>query len=158
MKMGWEDQTTKQAKEVTAPLSLIISAFSSVEDVRNTWTPALCRPEDPDIGETILLMVDLAEGRKAMGGSALAQVFKQIGDTAPDVHNVQRLKDYFDAIEQLHESGVVLAYHDRSDGGLFTTLVESTSFRDCPSSAAQIWLQDVAPENVQTPSLKTYAD
>jgi phosphoribosylformylglycinamidine synthase len=68
--------------------------------------------------------VDLAGGKKALGGSALAQVFGQIGDAAPDVHDVDYLKDFSHAIEQLHESDIVLAYHDRSDGGLFTTLVE----------------------------------
>lgn len=123
MKMGWTDSATAETKEVTAPLSLVITAFAPVADTRNTWTPALRRPEEDGIGETILLFVDLAE-RKAMGGSAIAQVFGQIGDEAPDVRDVQLLKDYFDAIEQLHESGIVLAYHDISDGGLFTCLVE----------------------------------
>ena len=69
-------------------------------------------------------MVDLAMGRKAMGGSAVAQVFGQIGNEAPDIRDVQLLKDYFDAIEQLHDAGIVLAYHDISDGGIFTCLVE----------------------------------
>ncbi|KAL9129228.1 MAG: hypothetical protein Q9217_002269 [Psora testacea] len=124
MKMSWKDQETKETKEVTAPLSLVISAFSTVRNIHNTWTPQLRRLEEPGIGETVLFMVDLAEGRKAMGGSALAQVFGQIGNETPDLHNVQLLKDYFDAIEQLHESGVVLAYHDSSDGGIFTAIVE----------------------------------
>ena len=124
MKMKWTEQESKEAKEVTAPLSVIISAFAPVADIRNTWTPTLRRREHDGGQESILLFVDLAEGRKALGGSALAQVFGQIGNTAPDVHDVQLLKDYYDALEQLHESGIVMAYHDRSDGGLFTTLVE----------------------------------
>ncbi|MCJ1285886.1 hypothetical protein MMC26_005228 [Xylographa opegraphella] len=122
MKMKWTEPELKETKEVTAPLSLVISAFAPVADYNRTWTPTLRRLED--IGETILLFVDLAEGRKALGGSALAQVFGQIGDVAPDLHSVQLLKDFFDAREQLQESGIVLAYHDRSDGGLFTTLAE----------------------------------
>ncbi|KAA6408770.1 MAG: phosphoribosylformylglycinamidine synthase [Lasallia pustulata] len=122
MKMKWTDQKSKEAKEVTAPLSLVISAFAPVAYITKTWTPTLRRYED--VGETILLFVDLAEGHKALGGSALAQVFNQTGNCAPDIHSVQIIKDFFDAISQLQESGVVLAYHDRSDGGLFTTLAE----------------------------------
>lgn len=124
MKMSWKDQASGQAREVTAPISLVVSAFCPVKNIRNTWTPALRRPEEEDVGETVLLFVDLAEGHKALGSSALAQTFKQVGNECPDVRNNQLLKDYFDAMEQLHDSGVVLAYHDVSDGGLFTTLSE----------------------------------
>ena len=122
MKMSWRDQGSGEAKEVTAPMSLVVSAFTAVRNLHRTWTPAL-RPVE-DVGETVLLMVDLSEGHKALGGSALAQVFKQVGNESPDVRNNQLLKDYFDAIDQLHEAGVVLAYHDISDGGLFTCLAE----------------------------------
>lgn len=122
MKMKWQDQETKEAKEVTAPLSLVITAFAPVDYIGRTWTPALQRYED--VGETVLLYVDLAIGKKALGGSALAQVFGKVGDESPDVRDVEYIKDFYDAVEQLHESGIVLAYHDRSDGGLFTTLVE----------------------------------
>ena len=83
MKMGWTDPATRTAKEVTAPLSLVVTAIAPVGNTRKTWTPALQRPND--VGETILLMVDLAEGCKAMGGSAIAQVFNQIGNEAPNV-------------------------------------------------------------------------
>lgn len=120
MKASWKDEETK--KSVTAPVSVVISAFTLVEDIRRTWTPQLRRVED--VGETILLFVDLAQGRKAMGGSALAQSLGAIGHEAPDVRDVDLLKDYFDALAQLHESGIVLAYHDRSDGGLLTTVAE----------------------------------
>lgn len=118
MSMAWKDKQSQEDRKVTAPLSLVISAFAPVKDIRH-WTPTLRRPEEQDVGETILLLVDLAESRQCLGGSALAQVFGQIGNETPDVRNVQLLKDYFDAIEQLHEAGVVLAYHDRSDGGTF---------------------------------------
>ena len=122
MKMRWSDPQSNDPIEVTAPLSVVISAFAPVAHISKTWTPTLRRPED--VGETILLLVDLAEGRRALGGSALAQVFNQVGDTAPDVHDAGLIKDFFDALSQLQEAGIVLAYHDRSDGGLFTTLVE----------------------------------
>ncbi|KAF1996460.1 phosphoribosylformylglycinamidine synthase [Amniculicola lignicola CBS 123094] len=122
MKMKWTDSETKAAKEVTAPMSVVITAFAPVDRIDRTWTPALEGLES--VGETIILFVDLAIGKRSMGGSALAQTFGQVGDEAPDVHDPDVLKDYYDAVEQLHESGIVLAYHDRSDGGLFTTLVE----------------------------------
>lgn len=122
MKMKWKDQDTNVAKEVTAPMSLVITAFAPVNQIGRTWTPALERLED--VGETVLMFVDLAAGKKNMGGSALAQTFGQVGDEAPDVWDANVLKDYYDAVDQLHDSGIVLAYHDRSDGGLFTTLVE----------------------------------
>jgi phosphoribosylformylglycinamidine synthase len=123
MKMKWKDQESKEAKEVTAPLSLVITAFAPVKEIKHTWTPALQRHED--VGEdTILLYVDLGHGKKRLGGSALAQVFGQVGDQAPDVDETYDLLDFADAAEQLHDLDIVLAYHDRSDGGLFTTLVE----------------------------------
>ncbi|ODA83852.1 hypothetical protein RJ55_02368 [Drechmeria coniospora] len=120
MKAVWKDED--KVKSVTAPVSVAISAFSVVEDVRNTWTPQLQRVED--VGETILLFVDLAEGRKALGGSALAQSLGAIGNEVPDMKNFGLMTDYYDALSQLHKSGVVLAYHDRSDGGLITTIAE----------------------------------
>jgi len=120
MKASWKDGEAR--KSVTAPVSVVISAFTLVEDIRRTWTPQLQRVED--VGETVLLFVDLAQGQKAMGGSAFAQSLGVIGHEAPDVRDVDLLKDYFDALAQLHESGVVLAYHDRSDGGLLTTIAE----------------------------------
>ncbi|KAK1453888.1 phosphoribosylformylglycinamidine synthase, partial [Colletotrichum melonis] len=122
MKASWKDRESGEAKSVTAPMSVIITAVTVVEDVRNTWTPQLRRVED--VGETILIYVDLAEAKKAMGGSALAQSLGQMGNEAPDVRNVDLITDYFDALQQLHKSGVVLAYHDVSDGGLLTTVAE----------------------------------
>lgn len=149
MKMKWTEAESKEAKEVTAPLSVIISAFAPVADISKTWTPTLRRREDDDGQESILLFIDLAEGRKALGGSALAQVFSQVGNVAPDVHDVQILKDYYDAIEQLHDSGIVMAYHDRSDGGLFTTLVEMMFAGRC---GINIMLDSLCP-NSQSPSI-----
>lgn len=123
MKMKWKDEQTNEQKEVTAPLSLVITAFAPVKEIKHTWTPALQRHED--LGEeTVLLFVDYGHNKKRTGGSSLAQVFGQVGSEAPDVDEAYDLLDFSDAAEQLHEDGIVLAYHDRSDGGLFTTLVE----------------------------------
>jgi phosphoribosylformylglycinamidine synthase len=132
MKASWKDKETKEAKSVTAPMSVIITAVTMVRDVRKTWTPQLRRYED--VGETVLMFVDLAKGHRAMGGSALAQAFGQVGNEAPDVRNTQLLADFFDALNQLHDSGVVLAYHDRSDGGLLTTVAEMMFAGRCGAS------------------------
>ncbi len=142
MKMKWQDQQAKQQIEVTAPLSVVITAFAAVKDIGRTWTPALRRLED--VGETLLMFVDLGRGHKAMGGSALAQSFKQIGDQAPDLRNADILRDFYDAVEQLHEAGIVLAYHDRSDGGLFTTLVEMMFAGRC---GVEVMLDSISPTN-----------
>lgn len=120
MKSVWRENG--EAKSVTAPVSVAISAFTVVEDVRRTWTPQLRRVEE--VGETILMFVDLANGRKAMGGSALAQSLGAVGDEAPDMKDFDLMTDFYDALDQLHKSGVVLSYHDRSDGGLLTTVSE----------------------------------
>ncbi|KAI9047257.1 hypothetical protein LZ554_008710 [Drepanopeziza brunnea f. sp. 'monogermtubi'] len=122
MKASWKDQKTGDAKSVTAPMTVVISAFAPVANVRNTWTPTLRRFED--VGETLLMYVDLAQGHKALGGSALAQSFGQLGHEVPDVRDADLIRDYFDAIVQMHEIDVVLAYHDISDGGLITTIAE----------------------------------
>jgi phosphoribosylformylglycinamidine synthase len=122
MKASWKDKATGEAHSVTAPVTVVISAFSLVEDVRSTWTPQLRRVEE--VGDSVLLFVDLAEGFQAMGGSALAQCLGKLGNEAPDARNTELIKDYFDALSQLHEEDIVLAYHDRSDGGLLTTVAE----------------------------------
>ncbi|KAK2861075.1 hypothetical protein FQN49_004565 [Arthroderma sp. PD_2] len=145
MKMKWNDQESGKSKEVTAPLSLVISAFAPVQDIKNTWTPALRSFEE--VGETVLMFVDLSFGRKSMGGSALAQVFGQVGNECPDIRDVQLFKDFFDATLSLQEAGIVLAYHDRSDGGLFTTLAEMMFAGRC---GAQIMLDEIcASPNVK---------
>ena len=141
MKMKWQNQSSGDTKEVTAPLSVIISAFAPVLDIKQTWTPQLRRYSE--VGESTLFFVDLGfdvdlsseddpgNAFRALGGSALAQVFKQVGDEAADVRNVDLLKYFFDATQKMHEQGIVLAYHDRSDGGLFTTLAEMSFAGRC---------------------------
>ena len=122
MAMRWSIDEEAGTRQVTAPLTLVATAYAPVTNVCKTWTPTLRRLED--VGETSIMLVDLALGRKGLGGSALAQTFKQVGNACPDVHDTQLLADFFDAAEQLQESGIVLASHDRSDGGLFTALSE----------------------------------
>jgi phosphoribosylformylglycinamidine synthase len=117
MRTVWEDQGVQKA--VTAPLSLIVSAFAPVLDIRKTVTPQL----RPDI-DHVLLLVDLGEGRNRLGGSALAQVHGQLGNEAPDVADPALLGRFFAAMQVLLERGLLLAAHDRSDGGLATTLLE----------------------------------
>ncbi|PWN48339.1 putative ADE6-phosphoribosylformyl glycinamidine synthetase [Violaceomyces palustris] len=128
MKMAWEDGQGVQ-KSVTAPLSLTVTAFAPVDDVSLTWTPQLRTDVEDD---TVLLLVDLSGGKRRMGGSCLAQVFRQIGDEAPDVEDAKALRAFFEActtlkklrVQKRQDKGLVLAYHDRSDGGLITTVLE----------------------------------
>ena len=117
MKMKWEEDGV--AMEVTSPISLVVTAFAAVEDSSKTWTPQLKRVESSK-----LVFVDLAKRNMALGGSAIAQVCKRVGTAAPDVRDVGELKAFFEACRQARKSGLVEAYHDRSDGGLFTTIVE----------------------------------
>ncbi|KAK0546505.1 phosphoribosylformylglycinamidine synthase [Tilletia horrida] len=127
MRMAWEEKPG-DSRAVTAPLSLIITAFAPVDAIENTWTPQL----RTDLGETEILFLDLSDGKQRLGGSSLAQVFRQLGSEAPDVDNASYLKSFFEAAHTLKnlkvqnrpEPSLVLAYHDRSDGGLFTTVSE----------------------------------
>ena len=104
----------------SAPLSLVVSAFAPVQDVRNTLTPVL----RTDVGDTDLILIDLGGGKCRLGASSLAQAYKQIGDFNPDVVNPERLIAFFNVIQSLKREQKLLAYHDRSDGGLFVTLCE----------------------------------
>jgi phosphoribosylformylglycinamidine synthase len=117
MKTVWSGAEGER-REMTAPLSLIVSAFAPVTDVRETLTPQL----RTDQGETDLILIDLGAGKNRLGGSCLAQVYGQLGDSAPDLDDPARLKGLFAAIQALR--GRILAYHDRSDGGLLATLCE----------------------------------
>ncbi|WWC64690.1 phosphoribosylformylglycinamidine synthase [Kwoniella dejecticola CBS 10117] len=119
MSMKWSGSKGEK-NQVTAPLSLIVTAFAPVNRVDRTWTPQL----QTDAGETVLVFVDLARGQQRLGGSAIAQVFKQLGSEAPDVEEASDIRSFFAAVQALKTTDTVLAYHDRSDGGLFTTLVE----------------------------------
>lgn len=118
MKSVWKEQG--EAREVTAPVSLIVTAFAPVQDVRHTLTPQL----RSDMGDTDLILIDLGKGRNRIAGSALAQVYKQVGHHAPNLDDPHSLKAFFAAIQELCSEELLLAYHDRSDGGLFATLCE----------------------------------
>ncbi|EMD33814.1 hypothetical protein CERSUDRAFT_142149 [Gelatoporia subvermispora B] len=121
MSMNWKEGV--EQREVSSPLSLIVTAFAGVENVGATWTPQL----QTNVGEaTVLLFFDLADGKERLGGSAIAQVFKQIGSEAPDVEDPAKLKAFLVGSQdaRVRQPGVVLAYHDRSDGGLFTAVAE----------------------------------
>lgn len=121
MRTVWDD------KSVTAPLSLVISAFAPVLDVRKTVTPQL----RTDKGESRLLLIDLGLGSNRLGASALAQVYNQIGAIAPDLHSATDLKAFFEFIQECMEQDLLLAYHDRSDGGILTTLAEMAFAGHC---------------------------
>ena len=112
-------------REVIAPVSLIVSAFAALRDVRAAWTPQLRTvATHPDVGATSLLLIDLGGGRDRLGASIFAQVTAQVGDRVPDLDDVDRFRAFFAAMVALRAAGLVLAYHDRSDGGLFATVCE----------------------------------
>jgi phosphoribosylformylglycinamidine synthase len=120
MRTTWRDARSGEDKSVVAPVSLIVSAFAPVTDARRTLTPQLATHE----GETELVLVDLGAGRDRLGGSILAQTCGAMGNEAPDVDDPALLRAFFDAVQKLNAGGRILAYHDRSDGGLFATLCE----------------------------------
>jgi phosphoribosylformylglycinamidine synthase len=117
MKTRWAGENGEK-KTVVSPLSLVVSGFAPVSDVRRTLTPQLCE------GDASLILIDLGEGNNRLGGSCLAQVYGQVGNDVPDAPAAEVMKAFFDAMQQLNREGKLLAYHDRSDGGLFVTLVE----------------------------------
>ncbi len=117
MSTVWHDGP--EQKRVTAPISLIVSAFSSVADIRLTLTPQLQQTED-----SVLLLIDLGRSKHRLGGSILAQVVSQMGEATPDVDNPADLKNFWKVIQQLGRDRKILAYHDRSDGGLLATVTE----------------------------------
>jgi phosphoribosylformylglycinamidine synthase len=153
MSTVWKDAVSGEQKRMTAPVSLIVSAFASCADIRRTLTPQLCCDrnvttantertkiakadksessprfssvvQNKTSGDTVLLLIDLGRGKNRLGGSILAQVISQMGEATPDVDSATDLKNFWNAIQLLGREGKVLAYHDRSDGGLFATIVE----------------------------------
>ncbi len=124
MKSSWTEDG--EDKSVTSPLSLIITAFSKTPDVRLQQTPLL----DTN-SESELLLIDLGFGQDRMGGSCLAQVYNQVGDIAPNLDDSAVFKSFFTVINQLNKDGLISAYHDRSDGGVITTLLEMAFASHC---------------------------
>jgi phosphoribosylformylglycinamidine synthase len=137
MRTTWTDAGV--AKAVTAPVSLIVSAFAPVPDARRTLTPLLRF----DRGDTALLHIDLAAGQRRLGASALAQVYGQLGNEAPDLDDPQSLAAFFALVQRLHADGTLLAYHDIGDGGLFATLAEMAFASRCGLDISL----DAAPAN-----------
>ena len=130
MRTAWQEKNAQgknKDKAVTGPLSLIISAFSPVTDVRQGVTPQL----KTDVRASELLLIDLGAGQNRLGGSILAQVYSQYGDAVPDVDSVEQLRGFFDGIQACLAAGQLLAYHDRSDGGLLSTLAEMSFAGHC---------------------------
>jgi phosphoribosylformylglycinamidine synthase len=115
MRVSWDG-----GRSVVSPVSLIVTAFARVRDARQALTPELVLDE----GTSELLLVDLGEGRARLGGSALCQVFGALGETPADLDDPALVRGFFEAMSDLRAAGLVLAYHDRSDGGLFVTLCE----------------------------------
>jgi len=130
MRSAWQETEGAERgrqKQVVSPLSLVVTGFARVQDARRTLTPQLVL----DAGETDLLLIDLGAGRNRLGGSALAQVYNATGSAAPDVDDPQRLRSFFAALRQLATEDLLLAYHDRADGGLFATLCEMAFAAHC---------------------------
>jgi phosphoribosylformylglycinamidine synthase len=117
MRTQWTD--SDQRKKVTSPVSLIVTAFATLADVRGTLTPQLEATQD-----TTLVLIDLGKGRHRMGGSVLAQVLDQVGNEVPDLDDAMDLVNLVNAVNALRAQGRILAYHDRSDGGLFAAACE----------------------------------
>ncbi len=144
MKTVW-DGPDGARHSMTAPLSLIVSAFAPVTDPRATLTPWL----RTDLGDSDLILIDLGQGKNRLGGSCLAQVYGQLGDPSvdgvPDLDHPELLRCFFAAIQELAAEGLILAYHDRSDGGLLATLCEMAFAGRC---GLDVDLGPVGPDNL----------
>jgi len=140
MKTRWDEEGAE--KSVTSPMSLVVSGFAPVVDVRQTLTPQLRL----DKGATDLILIDLGRGQNRMGGSILAQVYGKLGRQAPDVDDAEDLQAFFAVIQGLNADGLLQAYHDRSDGGLLTTVLEMAFAGHCGLSLNLDGLLDDADE------------
>jgi phosphoribosylformylglycinamidine synthase len=138
-------RTAWDGKEVLAPLSLVVTAFAATEDARATLTPRL----RTDAGDTELILIDLGNGKNRLGGSILAQVFSRFGNECPDLDVPVLLKNFFNSIQELSKQDLLLAYHDRSDGGVFATVCEMAFAGHCGVSVSldaltfDAWTDDV---------------
>ena len=139
MKTVWQDRD--ETKSVISPLSLVITAFAPVTDAAKTCTPEL----RTDVGDTDLIYIDLGKGYNRLAASALAQVYNQVGHYAPDLDEPDDLKQFFSAMQQLKQDNIILAYHDRSDGGLITTLCEMAFAGHCGLDITLSGLGEILP-------------
>tara|TARA_R110002012_G_scaffold29142_13_gene90386 strand:+ start:1476 stop:5420 length:3945 start_codon:yes stop_codon:yes gene_type:complete len=121
MRTSWQDDSAEgEEKSVTSPLSLVVTGFAPVTNALATLTPQINLDQD----ESDLILIDLGNGQNRLGGSALVQVYGQVGNDCPDVDDPEDIKAFFEVIQGLNRDGKLLAYHDRSDGGLIVTLLE----------------------------------
>lgn len=118
MRTQWRE--ANQEKSLVSPVSLVITAVAPVKDIRRTLTPEL----RTDCGETLLILLDISGGKQRLAGSVFAQVYNQLGTLPPDLDDPQKLISFFNAIKRLHGAGLLLAYHDRCDGGLVACICE----------------------------------
>ncbi len=152
MRTVWKDASGGNHRQV-APLSLIVSAFAPVQDVGRTVTPEL-----KDV-ESALFLLDLGQGRNRLGASALAQVYNQVGSDCPDLDDPAQFRSFFAAVQELVAKGLIAAYHDRSDGGLFATLAEMAFTSriglkislDCPSDLLPLLFSEELGAVIQVP-------
>ncbi|MFG6178555.1 phosphoribosylformylglycinamidine synthase [Halomonas sp. THAF12] len=145
MRTAWQQENDKgeaEEKSVTAPLSLVTTGFAPVTDAMKTLTPQINLEQD----ESDLILIDLGGGKNRLGGSALAQVYGQVGDECPDLDDPEDLKAFFSVIQGLNADGKLLAYHDRSDGGLLVTLLEMAFAAHAGLEIKLDWLIDETPE------------
>jgi len=140
MKTVWHDS---EERSVTSPMSLVVTGFAPVSDVRQTVTPLLRR----DCGDTELLMIDLGGGKNRLAGSALCQVYGETGSEAPDVDEPAHLKAMFESLQTLVDKQLALAWHDRSDGGLFVTVAEMAFAANC---GVRIQIGSLPPDIIAT--------
>jgi phosphoribosylformylglycinamidine synthase len=130
MQTVWQDGSTSEEgrpQRTVSPVSLVITGFARVSDVRRTLTPQI----KLDRGNSMLWLIDLGAGRDRLGGSALSQVFNRSGGVPPDLDDAKRLKALFELVQEANANGLLLAYHDRSDGGVITTLLEMAFAGHC---------------------------
>ncbi|GHE20825.1 phosphoribosylformylglycinamidine synthase [Halomonas urumqiensis] len=148
MRTSWQannaDGTKTEDKSVTSPLSLVITGFAPVRDAMRTLTPEINLEQD----ESDLILIDLGAGHNRLGGSALAQVYGQVGNACPDLDDPEDLKAFFAVIQGLNAEGKLLAYHDRSDGGLLVTLLEMAFAAHAGLEIKLDWLVDEPAEAV----------
>jgi phosphoribosylformylglycinamidine synthase len=158
MKTVWEADGEKKA--VTSPISLVISAFANTPDATQHLTPQL----RTDCGDTDLILIDLGLGKNRLGASSFAQAYKQVGDRCPDAPHAKTLSAFFDTVQSLNAGGKLLAYHDRSDGGLFVTLAEMAFAGHCglDLDVDELCLEqirhEVEDEGLPEPGLLTESD
>ncbi|MFC2991147.1 phosphoribosylformylglycinamidine synthase [Halomonas tibetensis] len=147
MRTAWQEENEKgdiEEKSVTSPLSLVITGFAPVTDAMRTLTPQINLEQD----ESDLILIDLGSGLNRLGGSALAQVYGQVGDVCPDLEDPEDLRAFFAVIQGLNAEGKLLAYHDRSDGGLLVTLLEMAFAAHAGLEIKLDWLVDEPAEAV----------